>query len=59
MKKLQILIIEFLISLSIYAIGNMQAKVLTCNYAGASMLLASAEGLTGEVKECSMGKQRL
>ncbi len=50
MKKLQIVIIEFLISLSICIFGSMQAKALTCTYA-ASMSLKSAKGLTGEMKE--------
>jgi hypothetical protein len=50
MKKLQILIIAFLISLSICALAIMQAKALTCTYI-ASMSLTSAKGLTGEVEE--------
>jgi hypothetical protein len=57
MTKTQILIIEFLISFSIYVFGNMQAKALTYTYA-ASMSLASAKGLTSEVKEWSMGQPR-
>ena len=49
-EKLQILIIEILISLSICAFASMQAKALICTYT-ASMPLTSAKGLTGEVKE--------
>ena len=49
-EKLQILIIEFLISLSICALAGMQAKAFTCTYT-ASMPLKSAKSLTGEVKQ--------
>ncbi|MGD0450401.1 MAG: hypothetical protein ABSA79_05005 [Candidatus Bathyarchaeia archaeon] len=50
MKKLQILIIEFLISLSTCVFAGLQAKAFNASSTG-GMSLTSAKGLTVEVKE--------
>jgi hypothetical protein len=50
MKKLQIIITEFLISLSTCAFASLQSKALTCTDT-VNLILTSAKGLTGEVTE--------